>query len=81
MAITIVRLAKPLRREFHGVQVVMGTGRKPEINIAQFYQSLVDSMSGRLLPEIERSLVSALATVFPSTWPARVVGRIWRAGA
>ena len=27
-------------------------------------------MSARLLPETERSLVSALATVFPSTWPA-----------
>ena len=26
-------------------------------------------MSARLLPETERSLVSALATVFPSTWP------------
>lgn len=54
---------------FHGVQVVMETGRKPEINMAQFYQGLVDSMSARLLPETERSLVSALATVFPSTWP------------
>ena len=57
---------------FHGVQVVMETGRKPEINMAQFYQSLVDSMSARLLPETERSLVSALATVFPSTWPAEL---------
>ena len=47
--------------------------RKPEIiNMAQFYQGLVDSMSTRLLPETERSLVSALAIVFPSTWPSEL---------
>ena len=40
--------------------------------MAQFYQGRVDSMSARLLPETERSLVSALATVFPSTWPAEL---------
>jgi hypothetical protein len=50
----------------------MKTGRKPEINMAQFYRGLVDSMSARLFPETERSLVSALATVFPSTWPAEL---------
>jgi len=60
------------KRIFHGVQVEMETGRKPEINMAQFYQGLVDSMSARLLPETERSLVSSLATVFPSTWPTEL---------
>ena len=55
--------------KFQDVVVGVGTGKEREINRAQFYQSLCDSMRARMLPESERALCSSLSILTPNTWP------------
>lgn len=56
--------------KFKDVVVGAGTGKEKEINRSQFYQSLADSMTARMLPESERALCSSLSVLTPNTWPS-----------
>jgi hypothetical protein len=58
--------------EFHGVPIGSGTGKEKAIKKGQFYQSLADSMSARLLPASEQKFCSSLAILDPSTWPSEM---------
>ena len=43
-----------------------------EINRAQFYQSLADSISARLMPAAEKPIVECVNVLFPAVWPSAV---------
>ena len=54
---------------FHEIQLTIGSAREPEIDCKQFYQSLSDSLSARLMPERDKSFCDALSVLLPNTWP------------
>ena len=54
---------------FKDVAVSNTAGKEKEIRKNQFYQSLADSMTARLLPQSEKALCEATAIIDPSTWP------------
>ena len=58
---------------FHGVPISKSTAiPDEEINKAQFYQALADSISARVLPESERPIVEWVNVLFPNSWPNSV---------
>lgn len=59
-------------RLFFGVAVAESGGRNPEINRAQFYQALCDSIKARLLPAKELEISNAVAILNSANWPTNL---------
>jgi len=57
--------------EMYGVQL-RGSYNIPLINKQQFYQTLCDSMTARLLTQTENSLVHEISLIMPSAWTEQI---------
>ena len=67
--------------KFEGITLVTTCRGSVEINRAQFYQALADSMRSRLLPESEQPLVQAIETGFAMHMGSFINSRVWRTPA
>jgi hypothetical protein len=55
--------------KFRGITIITESQRGDKsICKEQFYQALIDSLQSRMLPDSEKSLVEAMAILFPATW-------------
>lgn len=57
---------------FNNVKMSTASGKEREIIKSQFYQSLADNMSQRLLPEGEKDFCTAVAILDLHTWPSEL---------
>ena len=57
---------------FFGVDIAESGGKNQEINRAQFYQALCDSIIARLLPDKEREISNAVEILNVANWPTEL---------
>ena len=57
---------------FKGVTIRSNSGRQPLINRAQFYQCLVDSMTDRMQPDVEKEFSQAIQAFDHSLFPSEL---------